>query len=338
MAEQDERDYAPLAPRQIFLLIASLLLGVAIALSVAPLVFRLAPTDLTRIGAILDALNSPPEDPDYVIFGNSVAREGLDTRTISRQIPGEPVGFNFGSPAQTLVEASLYFQELPDSVNTVILGMSPLRLKAKTTVPDQKYNAFYMYGYRPTDSTIASLEKAYKNQLEFMEKSAFEQRFQSRWAARQMLDTTVRMILRKDLELESATYELYFPSAYAAPFSEAKFQIHLRTFYGEEPLEFGYEEQPVIQLKEMIRMVEDGGRRFVLLLYPINPRAYSRLNDGFIDDANNYFARFADEQNIKLINAIEWLPADMFIDAVHTSVPGAQELSRRVGLALAEEH
>ena len=62
---------------------------------------------------------------------------------------------NLGTTGQTLAESLLLYQELPASVRVVIQAVNPVDLLARPRIPAQKYNALFMYGYRPTAGTSA---------------------------------------------------------------------------------------------------------------------------------------------------------------------------------------
>ena len=112
MTDNTQPELPPLGAAKLGLFIAAILLGVASAFLLAAPVFRSTPTDLTRVQVLLNALNDEQAEPGFIIFGNSVARDGLDTRVISAALPGEPIGYNFGSPGQSMAESNLYYNTL----------------------------------------------------------------------------------------------------------------------------------------------------------------------------------------------------------------------------------
>ncbi len=118
---------------------AAVMLGAALAWLVSPTLFRALPTDLTRTRVLLDALGDPQAGaPRIVSFGSSVGMAALDMQTIAAQLPGEPLSWNLSSTGQALAESYLYYQELPDSVSTVIQMVNLRGLKNAEVLNEQK--------------------------------------------------------------------------------------------------------------------------------------------------------------------------------------------------------
>ncbi len=72
------RDDSSLPLVRLLMLVTSLLAGVATALAVMPIVFRNTPTDISRIGVLLDALRDSDESPEVMVFGNSIVMSEID--------------------------------------------------------------------------------------------------------------------------------------------------------------------------------------------------------------------------------------------------------------------
>jgi hypothetical protein len=335
MTDSVNKEYPELGTGKLSLYIGAILFGVTLALLLTQLLFNIIPSDLTRIKVLLDTLESPEHQPGYIVFGNSAAKDGLDTRIISQHLPKHVTGYNFGTPGQSLAETSLYLQEIPDSVDTVIQFIMPGALRAEDMIADPKYNAYYMYGFRISDETRNKLKNSYGDLADALDANALEQMFKSRWATRQFIDNFMRDLLRSDLDLDQSTYDLFFPSSMDDPLPESKLLIHLQKIYGAGKSPFYATHTQEKQLITLAQQVKESGRRFVLIIAPVNPRAHPYLRNDFIDKANKFYAKFANEQDIQLINAIDELPADLFVDAMHPSEPGAQQLSKYVGMQIA---
>lgn len=332
-----EQEFPKLSPARLSLFIGAILAGVAVAILIAPLLFRIVPSDLTRIQVLLDALRSDEYAPEFIVLGSSVARDGLDARIISEELPGQPPGFNFGSPGQGMTEALMLAQEMPESVNTVVQVLGSMALKGVTMIDENKYNAYYMYGLRLNENVAHRLRTIYGEKAAILDDGYLDHAFRSRWAVRQLLDTTMRRLLREDLNLDRSTYDLYFPSSMGAPVSEQQLVIQLRNAYGRRETPFTASKQHMAQLAELAKRTKQAGRRFVLVLAPINPRALPLLTEDFTDTANQFFSEFAATHDFLLIDAQSALSADLFVDALHPSVEGADRFSRLIGETLARE-
>ena len=203
-------------------LVTSLIFGAALGLAVLELSFGSIPTDVARLGVLTQALSSESPTPEVVVFGNSAMMSGFDANAFRQSSPDASLAWNCASTGQTLTEAALLTQELPDSVERVVYALQVRAGPADKLIHPNKFNTFYMGGLRPTSDTremLRSLGNAELNGL--LEDSWLEHVVASRWAVRQLIDRMSRQLLRSDLELEHATIDLFHPQAYAKPIKES---------------------------------------------------------------------------------------------------------------------
>jgi len=322
---------------RIVTLVAAIVAGVLVAQFFAPAVFKASPTDIARSSVLLDTLNSPEHSPEYVVLGNSITMQGVDTRIVSEQLPGKPLGYNLATTGQSLPESLFFIQELPESVELVIQVVYPRQLVTNRIMEQQKYNALYMYGFRPDERTVNDLVDVYGTQSNrILGPSHIEQTFDSRWALRQSLDAKVRSVLRPELDLEEVRTSLYFPSPRAKPLPERKLVTELRKTFGyasDQP----YKEHivPRTMMLKMIKRVQESGRQIVWVISPLNPRAEEYVSDDYFRLASEALAKVAADGNAPFINMIDWLPAELYADALHPTEDGARVLSERLGKELA---
>lgn len=151
------RDDSSLPLVRLLMLVTSLLAGVATALAVMPIVFRNTPTDISRIGVLLDALRDSDESPEVMVFGNSIVMSGIDAVQLGSELPARPLAWNLASTGQSLAESAMITRELPASARIAIYA-TPLRPDVrKVPLHSQKGNAYYLYGFRPSDETLQML-------------------------------------------------------------------------------------------------------------------------------------------------------------------------------------
>ena len=338
MSQTDSTNYPELPASKILMLVGSILLGIVVAILLAPTVFKAVPTDLARTNVLLTTLSSGEHQPKYVVFGNSVVMQGIDTRILSKYMQGEPVGYNLSSTGQNLLESALYYQELPDSVDTIVQVVYPKLLMAAEMINLQKYNAMYMFGYRPDEETRQMMYEVYVSKPEnLLGRSTVDQYFISRWAARQTIDTAVRNRVRSDMTLDAARNDLFFPSSRGDAMTPAKLELDLiraSATIREKP--FTIYQSPERQIQAMADFAKRTGRRFVLISSPLHPEAQKYEDPAFRADANAWFKEFARRNDILYIDTINYLPADLFIDGLHPSEQGAEILSRHIGEQLAQ--
>jgi len=338
MSRYESTNYSPMSAGKIAGFVAMILVGVGLALLAAPALFKIVPTDLSRTAVLLQTLQDPPGEPEYVVFGNSVIMQGIDTNELSTYLKGDPLGYNLSSTGQNLLESALYYQELPDSVNTVIQFVQPDLMTGGPMIEPQKYNALYMYGYRPDADTRNLITSVFHTPGEkLLNIGYFEHAFDSRWAVRQAIDTFVRNTVRSDMTLDVARDDLFFPSSRGNAKSEAKLNIDLKRAYeGKADDEYKFVTQGRTQLKLMIERNRREGRRTVIVIPPIHPRAKEYEPAARRDEIHRQFEVFAEMNDVELINTLDAVPAELFIDARHTSVKGAELLTDLVGRELQE--
>ena len=200
-----------------------LIIGLVVAGCAMGPIFKILPHDLMRVNTILRALDNDKHEPQGVLFGNSVAMNGFDTRHLGELLSDGGEILNLSSTGQTLPESLLYFQELPSSVTRVIQVVTPMTLEKQQELRENTYNAFYFYGYRPESAMLEMIrESAGEAVYELLNRSDIWHRFNGRWVLRQWIDTGVRSILRTDLNLSRSRTDLYYPAPYTRRISSQK--------------------------------------------------------------------------------------------------------------------
>ncbi len=328
----------PLKPAQLGVLVGSLLLGLLAAQLLAPSVFRASPTDLNRNGYLLDILQSPEHQPEKVVLGNSITMQGVDTRVISDNLPGKPTIYNLATTGQGLTEANLFFSVLPDSVDTVIHVFYVNQLENIDLINEQKLNAMHMFGFRIDEALEEELKSIYtlKKSVDLLEQSGASHAFQSRWALRQALDTVARNTLRKDMALDSITTNLYFPSPMQSRLPPAKMKKNLAdTFRGKDKPNFTPFWSPKQHLDSFMKQVQASGRRYVMVIAPLNPAGESYVAPDRYEVAEEVLTEITERNGVLLINAMNLLEESDFADALHPTPAGAEILSRYIAEQLA---
>lgn len=319
-------------PRRFLLLVLSTALGVAVALQMLPVLFRSIETDLSRSQILLAALRKNDPAIHTVALGNSVIMCGIDARrlTPAPRNPGQAI--NLSSTGQSLLESLLYYQELPASISTVIQAVSPYEAVNAPELPEQKYNALYLYGYRPKPQTaqqidaIAALASASPSPLHH---SDLDQVFQGRWAMRSMVDTGARQWLRRDLQLD-ASNDLFFPHVYTARIPSTKYrsaiegQIQALTSLADSSALNPAVMQVLTSIHEACR---SSNKRLVFLLPPINPQIRAAISSTSHESLVQFLQTLTQNTSASIIDASALLPEDQFVDAMHPTKSGATTLT-----------
>lgn len=316
-------------------LLIALLLGVGAALAAMPALFRLAPTDLSRLDVLLAAERSG-EPAAILVLGNSIAMCGVDGRQLTRELPGAPVALNFASTGQTLAESYLLLQDLPKGVETLVLVLPPDALFGPESLSSQKYNAFYMFGFRPDAETRQTLDTLFgRSMRDVLGASGIAQRFRARWALRELVDGAARRLLRKDLALDRATTDLQFPQPYRERLAPEKMrraveqQIAISARLRDEP-----DPAKAKLLGQIAARATAGERRLLVVLPPANPGVRAALGGELPEPFAGALARLREHPRAALLDLRKLLGEEEFIDAVHPTSEGARRITGAVAEAL----
>lgn len=322
---------------RLLVLLGALLFGVAVAMAAMPTLFRATPTDLSRLGVLLAALADPDLEPEVAVLGNSVLMSGVDGRQLAEELPGRPVAINLASTGQSLVESYLLQQELPSGVRAVVQLVTASANAGKPPLEAQKYNTFYMYGFRPTQRTRETLGRIFDSTVvENLDASGFSQRFRARWALRQFVDTQLRGLLRRDLSLASADQDLFHPQRYTRPIDDYRLERVLGASLGA--LAAGVPEISSADRELVKAMVADAAERgasFTILFPPLHPRILSAEGDRLAAALDDFRRAMPKVPNLSMLDASRVLEDRHFIDDRHPTDEGAAIVTRLLAKHLA---
>lgn len=308
------------------LLVLAVLCGIGVGYVAMPVAFRLIPTDSRRISVLLEALQDNAGKPSIIVLGNSTVMSGVDCRQLSQELREHPLALNMSSPGQPLVESYLYYQELPPNIKAVVQMIDLRFLIADETLDRQRFSAFYMYGYRPTARTVQTLTSLLPVPTEsILNASDASQRFQARWIFRQLLETTVRRIVRPDLKILESMTDLYFPRTFTRPETAVKIDRLLEQRIKELPEQGDAEiaRRNRLFLTEMLRQAQADGRTMILLLPPVHPKI-QQSRERLVTQFQDFIRTFAQEQQVVVVDTTNLLAADAFVDHVHLLSRGAR--------------
>jgi len=319
----------PLRPWQLFVLVSSLVAGIAAALAVMPLIFRIIPTDISRVGVILSVLRDSSKAPEIVAFGDSIVMSGIDAKRLRDELPGRPLAWNLSSTGQSLVETSLLAQELPASVKTIIYTTSLRPIAKETPLHRQKSNAYYLYGFRPTEETLDTLGEVYgEGVLALLSRSHLAQAFEGRWAVRQLLDTSLRILLRSDLSLAGAEVDLFHPQRYTEPIQTNVLLRYIDALLAQledaPPRVLARDRKLVRRLAEQ---AASEGRRTVVLVPPVHPMVRTHFPEAYAQGIAEVARALSGAPSTLLVDASALLAPEHFVDVLHPTNSGAARLS-----------
>lgn len=328
--------HSRLGMKKLMQLVASILGGVAVALWLLSIVFVWIPTDVRRLGVLVDALQARKPEPQIVVFGNSVLMSGIDASFLTDRLPDEPLAWNCASNGQTFLEAFLLSQELSNNTESSIYGLSIRAGEEDEPLHPQKYNTLFMYGYRPHPRTLKTVGEIFDPQTTaLLERSRLQQLFASRWAVRQFIDTQIRTILRPDLALTHSTFDLFHPQSY-----EERIDPSITERFLERRLEAFHQKGLLLpettrDLAEKIAKTSGGtNRRIVFLFPPVHPVLFAARREEMLQIVGSFREEMAGATDVHIVNALDLLGAEQFIDDMHPTNEGARILTTHLAQAI----
>ena len=330
---------APLPTAKLLVLLCSVIAGVGAALLVMPTIFRHTPTDISRIGSLLDALNDPTQHPKIAVFGNSAVMSGLDAEQLTAELPDKPLAWNLASTGQSLVESAMLTQAIPSSVDTSIYTTHLLTSPTAPPLLPVKNNTFHIYGWRPTDEMLQVFAGVYGDGVvELVTRPHLSQLFEARWALRQFLDTRLRIFLRTDLNLAAAEDDLLHPQRYAVSLTGDVLARRLADRNEQlsiEPPKTSDADRELV--RTLAVRASRLGRRTVVLVPPVHPVEFEAHSGAFRSATRSVETTMADIPDTIVIDATRALEASHFIDDLHMTNEGARILTSLVAKRMRED-
>ncbi|MGH7803822.1 MAG: hypothetical protein ACREQJ_05700, partial [Candidatus Binatia bacterium] len=316
------------------LLLGSLVCGAAIAHAVMPHVFRAFPLASIGVETAVSALRDEAA-PDIVLFGSSITASGVDPQALSRGLSGNPRVYNLASPAQTLAESVLIGQDLPKSTRVVVQELSPWELVTVNPFAPNKLNAYFSFGYQPTERTIDILGEVFGESMVLtLRSSEAMHTFRSRWVVSRLLDASFWLNLNNQLEMEETLRDVSFFAAEQGRVDDRVMAILVSKWAGM----FSDPKPEIFARKRRLMELTVGelgisGRKVLVYVPPIHPQIRARISMPFSEwlDALLETAREAGADTINL--AADESESE-FHDALHLSAAAAarttQALARRL--------
>lgn len=73
----------------------------------------------------------------------------------------------------------------------------------------------------------------------------------------------------------------------------------------------------------MVRRAQDQGREIVFVLLPIHPENYKYRGEQYFKDARRRLTEFGRANGVAVLDGIDVVPAENYVDTVHPSERGA---------------
>lgn len=311
--------------------------GVLAGFLLLPIVFPALPNDMLRTRTILAALERPVDAPSAVVLGDSVAMTGLDGHLLGRALGHTTSTWNLGSVGQSLYESLLIIDKLPAATRQVVLGVRSEALRDEVPLHPDKLASYRMYGYKPSPGLFALMRAfALDSLLIELTRPRRESVMRAKWIVRSSLDTWTRQLLRRDLHMERATYDLHYPQWFEQPLDADALDRRIRQLIAlhQGTTSSAVSPSASAALEAFASVCQRRGWQCLIVLMPEHPRLRSSVPLEFDRTLHASVDALSRKLGLRMVDFGDLLGEDLFIDQLHPSRAGAQVLTREVAKQL----
>jgi len=308
----------------------ALLCGLLAAHAAMPSLFRAIPSDVSRIGVILDALRRRDLEPSIVVFGSSVIASAIDVARLRDSLPGRPLALNLSSAQQSLTESYLLYQELPPTVRTIVQTITPRELMNLPQLGRNKFNAYYLFGYRPDERTRRVLDRVLGDDADSMiSASDGAQRFLARWSVHQALDTGQWRLFWATPGADRWARDLFFSNLFSTRLPQAEFDRSLRWWVSTWTSPSAEAESDVrFVLDEIALRAASDRRRLIVLVPPTHPAVRQQIPAAFLSELRSILGDMQRRHpGVAILDQTDLLPDEGFRDCIHVLSEGSPPLT-----------
>ena len=307
----------------------SLFLGVVIAFRLVPETVRQGTFQRSRYLAIYEGLHSKKNVlPQAVIFGNSTAMV-LDASQLRDEIPGRPVIWNLATTGQSLLEAFLLYEALPESVKEVTWCITSQKLEDELALHHQKYAVARLLGFEFSSAALKALKPTLPSQtIGHIYTPLWKLRIESRSTFISAVNDWVTQLARKDLDLEKSINDLFHPSPYSIKVDESVLRYQLKRHYVPEQ-KYRVNIDALNVIKTLHQLTRKDGINLTVVLMPINPKVLALMATDF---EGNLLAAIRElrKEGINVMELHKLVESENFIDHIHVDEFGAALIVKRL--------
>jgi hypothetical protein len=328
---------SPLGPdsRQLFIVAACVCAGVLIAILATPKILLHMPTELSRTTEIVRALHNAPPALAVVVTGDSVTMNGVNAKLLGDELRPKCEAWNVGSPGQQLAEALFIADMLPRNVQTLVVGLLPEGLTVPTvTLPEDRYLFYRISGYQPSAEALDIARHLPAPTLyDLMAEPQWEATLSGRGLIRISADLSIRSRLRRDLDLERARTDLYFPAPYRQRISESALTHAVKLLY-KPRASFEPSSQRLQFLLRLRGMLARRNQNLVIVILPEHPRSIAMTSGMYYAQFAQYANMLRSSYHFEVIDFHDRLAEPDFIDQIHPGGIGSERLTRMISASL----
>jgi len=290
---------------------------------------------IVQLGRHLDAPLAPT--PTIAFLGNSITREGIDTRVVAETAPARWHSQNLAISACGLSELRVLLPKLLAArPAAVAFGLRPEDLGRVDDFDLDKAYAYAMGGFVaawPHRWTRADLPGVGEATFAALHSSRLEQDLHFRTAPLNLINQELRLRFRSGLRRIAPDnwtdpYELDFNVR------DERLRRHVDSILRdmEGRLAAGTEAGSRL-IETLAAEIRQADATPVLIVLPMHPEYFDAMRRP-VAELRTLLARLAREQSATVIDALDVLSADEFADALHPNAAGREIYSRFVGRQL----
>lgn len=319
------------------MVLSAVALGGLLAHRLLPTLVAGLPSEMDRTGVILQALRDPPGKPRALVFGNSVVMNGVNARALRERLAEHPHTLNLASSGQGILEACLFYEEIPESVEVVVQGVFAHKLDELPCVRGNKYSALSTLGYEPAPSIRELLSRVGDPETRARaEWSKPRHTFASRWIVR---DVLTQLAERGRLPKRPRhVRNLFYP--HPAHGKKAPEPAQVRRYYRGRGLGPNSQFLPKATMTDLLCHMKESchrrHRQFVLVVLPVHPEFGKLVGPRYLDQLDRYVLALRQEHGLLVINCVNVLEHQYFCDPIHPNNEGAAVFTDLVAAKLDE--
>jgi len=291
---------------------------------------------VVQLGRHLDEPLAPA--PCVALLGNSITREGVDTRLVAETAPAGWHSQNFAISACSLSEIRILLPKLLQArPAAVAFGLRPEDLGRLDDMELDKAYAYALGGFVeawPTDWSQEDVPGIGEENYRALRSTRLQQDLHFRTAPLNVINQEVRLRLRRGLRRIAPDnwvdpYELNFSVR------DERLTRHIETLLDNMSSRLANGADGGAKLTAtMAAQIRQGGATPVLIVLPMHPAFADAMRDA-VARLRSTLQEIGEQNGGLVIDALDVLPADEFADAVHPNAAGRETYSRFLGRALA---
>ncbi|MDT8412410.1 MAG: hypothetical protein RQ875_08120 [Vicingaceae bacterium] len=283
---------------------------------------KFLPNDFKRHTVIAEVLNNKSIQPDLIVFGDSRAMFGINTKFLEEKLTDKPICINLTSVGQNMQESVYLFPDIPSSVSLIIHCLDFTTFaNNQTTINDAKALSLLLNGFELTHE-LESLVDPHP----FFYRSKLTNLYDSRTFLRSSIHVKLRDLLDKEEFITENYYDLKHPYIY----KEERHPNYPNKYKPKKLDKLPLSKKKIELAKRLHINFAKKNVDYIIVLMPLNPdvNEFKKIDMTYLKKLRKAVPE------IKIIDFSTNLKADFFYDGIHPNRIGAEVLSKNLADSL----